>query len=69
MQVVTAMLVFYLHSLSTYILLLRFILVFCVVFWFVCLRVVSYAQCCPYLFIVHSWLFLRFSLTFIIKDL
>jgi hypothetical protein len=32
---------------------------------FVCLRYVSCVQCCPCLYIVHSWLSLRFSLTLI----
>jgi hypothetical protein len=33
--------------------------------WFVCLRSVSCVQCCLCLSIAHSWMPLRFSLTFI----
>jgi hypothetical protein len=33
--------------------------------FFVCLRSVSCYQCCLWHWIVHTWLFLRFSLTFI----
>ena len=41
------------------------LLVYCVVFnWFVRLRSVSCAQCCQCLWIVHSWLHVRFSLAF-----
>jgi hypothetical protein len=38
-------------------------------FWlcFVCLRPVSYVQCCQSLWIVHSWLLLRFSLMFFLQ--
>ena len=32
------------------------------VFCFVCFRSVSYAQCCLCLWVIHSWLSLRFSL-------
>jgi hypothetical protein len=37
----------------------------CCVVWFVCLRSGSGVQCWQYLWIVHSWLSLRVSLTFI----
>ena len=38
---------------------------YCVVF-FVLLLFVLYAQCCQFFWIAHSWLSLRFSLTFIV---
>ena len=34
----------------------------CCIYSFLCLRSVSFAQCCICLWIVHSWLSLRFSL-------
>ena len=47
---------------------LLIVLVFCVAFLlgFVCLRAVVCTLCCQFLWIVHSWLPLRFSVTFII---
>jgi hypothetical protein len=39
----------------------------CCVFCFVCPRSVSYSQYCLFLWIFHSWLIFRFSLTFIRK--
>ena len=52
--------------------MLLIFLVFSVAFFlfcFVCLRSVSGVQCCLCFWIVHSWLFRRFSLTFIYLDI